>query len=461
MDGRRSAAGLQVVFCGATDFDTIWSGTRNEKYNDIVRPSRISVLQGKKVAMIASGPSAAHSVIVAEDGCYTFGYNKWGQLGHGDGGWPTQWRVPRKLPLRDYIVGASCGKTHTMLLADNGRVWVMGGNDYGQLGAGHKKPLKEPYMLSGIPTIDRVAVGQDFSCMLTSEGRVLACGKPEYGQLGNGTNGEYFVTASKLDFQCETRPILVEGKEDRDPPSSHLLPSPLLPSAPASRLPTASSLERPGAVGARLTDGRFANSPWCAPPAGLPKVADIKCGNHHTAAMTETGAIYTWGFGGYGRLGHSDPADQLSPKEVETFSEKERTRAGGPLGPPDHAVGITCGSACTLVIRNSGKTMFFGKTKTSGEATMYPKVIDDLNGWRVRAFGAGNASIVVSAETSVISWGPSPTRGELGYGKGEKTSSTKPKKMDPMEGYIVSQIACESRRDPLVSAPTRPATVPD
>lgn len=169
------------------------------------------MLQGKTVSLIASGPSAAHSVIVAEDGCYTFGFNKWGQLGHGDGGWPTQWRVPRKLPLRDFIVGASCGKTHTMLLAENGRVWVMGGNEYGQLGAGHKKPLKEPYMLSGLPKIERVAVGQDFSAMLTEEGKVLSCGKPEYGQLGNGTNGEFFVTASKLDFHCETRPILVEG----------------------------------------------------------------------------------------------------------------------------------------------------------------------------------------------------------------------------------------------------------
>ena len=191
----------------------------------------------------------------------------------------------------------------------------------------------------------------------------------------------------------------------------------------------------------------------CAPPAGLPKISDIKCGNHHTAAMTTTGAVYTWGFGGYGRLGHNDPADCLTPKEVETFSEKVRTRAGGPLGPPDHAVGITCGSACTLAIRASGKTMFWGKTKTSGEATMYPKVIDDLMGWRVRAFGAGNASIVVGAEKSVISWGPSPTRGELGYGKGEKTSSTKPKKMDPMEGYIVTQIACEQRHDVCCSPP--------
>ena len=73
---------------------------------------------------------------------------------------------------------------------------------------------------------------------------------------------------------------------------------------------------------------------------------------------------------------------------------------------------------------------------------MYPKPIADLHGWRVRAFGSGNTSIVIAAEKSVISWGPSPTRGELGYGKGEKTSSTKPKKMDPMEGYNVAQIAC-------------------
>ena len=201
----------EVLFCGATDFDTIWSGQRNEKYADIIRPSRISVLMNKKVSLIASGPSAAHSVIVAEDGCYTFGRNKEGQLGHGDGGWPTQIRVPTPLALRQYIVGASCGKTHTWLLAESGRVFVMGGNEYGQLGAGHKKPIKEPFMLSGLPKVDRVAVGQDFSTCLTEDGRVMACGKPEYGQLGNGTNGEYFITASKLDFQCETRPIFVGG----------------------------------------------------------------------------------------------------------------------------------------------------------------------------------------------------------------------------------------------------------
>ena len=40
----------------------------------------------------------------------------------------------------------------------------------------------------------------------------MCCGKPEYGQCGNGTNGEYFITASKLDFDCLLAPTQVLGE---------------------------------------------------------------------------------------------------------------------------------------------------------------------------------------------------------------------------------------------------------
>ena len=36
------------------------------------------------------------------------------------------------------------------------------------------------------------------------------------------------------------------------------------------------------------------------------KVLFVACGAVHTAAVTHTGALYTWGFGGEGRLGHGD-----------------------------------------------------------------------------------------------------------------------------------------------------------
>lgn len=46
------------------------------------------------------------------------------------------------------------------------------------------------------------------------------------------------------------------------------------------------------------------------------EVADIACGGAHSAAITSTGQLFTWGKGRYGRLGHGDSEDQLEPKLV-------------------------------------------------------------------------------------------------------------------------------------------------
>ena len=41
-------------------------------------------------------------------------------------------------------------------------------------------------------------------------GNVHSCGHPDYGQLGHGTDGKYFVTASKLSFHWELSPRQIE-----------------------------------------------------------------------------------------------------------------------------------------------------------------------------------------------------------------------------------------------------------
>lgn len=55
----------------------------------------------------------------------------------------------------------------------------------------------------------------------------------------------------------------------------------------------------------------------------------------------------------------------------------------------------------------------FGKTKNTGEVNMYPKPLQDLSGWTIRSLGAGFSSVVIAADTSVISFGASPCFGEL------------------------------------------------
>ena len=48
-------------------------------------------------------------------------------------------------------------------------------------------------------------------------------------------------------------------------------------------------------------------------------IVDIACGGSHSACITNTGELYTWGKGRYGRLGHGDSDDQLLPKLVEAL----------------------------------------------------------------------------------------------------------------------------------------------
>jgi len=63
----------------------------------------------------------------------------------------------------------------------------------------------------------------------------------------------------------------------------------------------------------------------------------------------------------------------------------------------------------------------------------------------VRAIACGANSSFVSADEAVISWGPSPTCGELGYGDpvSNPKSSTIPKLVDALQGVHCTQVrAC-------------------
>ena len=55
---------------------------------------------------------------------------------------------------------------------------------------------------------------------------------------------------------------------------------------------------------------------------------------------------------------------------------------------------------------------------------------------------SSNHSIVVAADDAVISWGPSPTYGELAYGEGESKSSTTAKKVRPLDNIYVHHLTC-------------------
>ena len=189
---------------------------------------------------------------------------------------------------------------------------------------------------------------------------------------------------------------------------------------------------------------------------------DIACGAQHCAAISGEGIVFTWGNGGYGRLGHKDQKNLFTPKPIMDECRAKQVSCGSAstamLGWPILRSGIVCVGAPTLFM--------CGKVRAASQnAWMYPKPEDELRGWNLHTLALGAAHNVVHADESVISWGSGCQCGELGLtkrmdGKGLaaasevelpelpgsgltcKKSSAAPAAVDRLQGVSVAQIAC-------------------
>ncbi|CAH0703141.1 unnamed protein product [Spodoptera exigua] len=341
----------------------------------------------RKYRFIASSCSAGHSVLVDEHGeVYTFGRNTCGQLGFGD---TVTRNVPEPVPaLRGKnIIHAAVGRHHTLFVTDTGTVYACGDNKCGQCGIGNTtpqvlKPTRVRY--SGAPVV-KVGCGAEFSMILDCNGALHSFGLPEYGQLGHNTDGKYFVTSTKLSFHFETVPKHV----------AHFFEK-----TKEGHINIVKDVE----------------------------IVDFSCGNNHTVAIDSRKRAYSWGFGGFGRLGHAEQKDESVPRMIKYFDSQSRGVRS-----------VHCGGTYSLAVNEHGGLFLFGQTKRTGEANMYPKPVQDLSGWNIRSVGTSNTSIVIAADDSLVAWGVSPTYGELGTGDINK-SSARPKEVTRMEGLNITQV---------------------
>ncbi|CAM9960393.1 unnamed protein product, partial [Heterosigma akashiwo] len=72
-------------------------------------------------------------------------------------------------------------------------------------------------------------------------------------------------------------------------------------------------------------------------------------GGQHAAVLTARGEVFTWGRGGFGRLGHGDAAPQKEPRRVAALA---RGRV--------HCVQVACGFAYTCAVSAAGALYTWG-----------------------------------------------------------------------------------------------------
>eukprot|EP00041_Stephanoeca_diplocostata_P030608 m.932265 g.932265 ORF g.932265 m.932265 type:complete len:585 (-) comp23787_c1_seq12:1873-3627(-) len=393
-----------AVFCGSAH----WTASVDSKvtHKMLVTPHKFAAMAGRQVTRVVMGPSALSGFLITKQGsAFAFGRNDAGQLGLGD---EKTRSFPRKVNVEARIVNAACGRRHALLLGEDGQVYACGKNDAGQLGIGKPKvaSINTPtQILAPFGKIIKVACGAEFSMVLNDQGELYAFGHPDKGCLGNGTNGEYFVSASKLSYHFEYSPILVGNYCEKIQDD-----------------------EYDGSAGRERAEKRS---------LGAVFITDVACGPQHTVAIAETGEVFTWGFGGYGRLGHNSNEDEMFPRSLLHFKPTNPHTGGA----KQVSVG---GFANYAVTRSTEHLWFWGQLKTSGEATMYPKPSSEILDIQLNQMSVGAKHVVLSANANHEAWsmGSSPCYGELGYGEDEGKSSTKFKKIGPLENVPVLDIAC-------------------
>ena len=398
--------GGEVVFAGNANWSLAGRGGKTSKFDGVEDATlwafhRLKPLQGVCITQVISGPVATHCVAISTAGeCFTWGRNETGQLGLGH---LNNVYNPQRVTIsgKKSIVGGSCGNSHTLVFDEQGRMYGAGAAKCGQLGLLKAVDQVKSFSESQLSGVVSTGCGRDFSVAVDRQGYVYSFGHPEYGQLGHGTEGKTLERANKFTFAYVKTPKQIEG---------------------------------------------FAKF-------GNPKVVDVSCGANHTAAMDEEGRVYCWGYGAYGRLGLKDNKNRMEPEAVEVFSHEPP--------PPDpslpkfmqrqvpkvRAQRISCGSSSTFAVARQPyfSLYMWGITKKSGEANMYPVQVQNVSGWKVRSVASGNSSVAVASERSLITWGSSPTFGELGLGdpeKGNPKSSTVSKEVKDLKGAFVEMVAC-------------------
>uniref|UniRef100_A0A0D9VJL2 FYVE-type domain-containing protein n=1 Tax=Leersia perrieri TaxID=77586 RepID=A0A0D9VJL2_9ORYZ len=212
-------------------------------------------------------------------------------------------------------------------------------------------------------------------------------------------------------------------------------------------------------------------------------ILKIACGHWHTAIISSSGQLFTYGDGTFGVLGHGDTQSVAQPKQVESLkglrakaiacgpwhtaaiverigTVKSNAPSGklftwgdadrGKLGHADKRMKlVSCAKAQTIVLTITGVVFTIGGSKERGrlgnplsEETSICLVEGPLKTEFVREISSGSSHVaVLTMNGKVFTWGKG-TEGQLGLG--DYVDRTSPTLVEALEDKQVQSIACGS-----------------
>ncbi len=332
--------------------DTTVSGTASSENGDGGDGSELPINVVEQRLSLGYG----HSAVIAEDGSlYMWGGNEFGQLGNG-----TEQYSSTPIKIMDHVASVSLGADHSAAITEDGSLYLWGDNRYGQLGSGESG--KKTCKTTPIKIMDRVrsvSLGISHSAAITEDGSLYLWGDNEYGQLGNGKKGVK---------QSSNEPIKI-----------------------------------------------------------MDHVKSVSLGSYFSAAITEDGSLYTWGRNGCGQLGNGESGYDISTKE-QLFSST-------PVKVMDHVKMVSLGNLHSAAITEDDSLYLWGNsacgklgTGEEHDINTPNKIMDHVKAVSLRLDHSG----AITEDGSLYMWGRNDD-GQLGIGTNQHHGFTITKIMDHVE----------------------------
>jgi alpha-tubulin suppressor-like RCC1 family protein len=206
-----------------------------------------------------------------------------------------------------------------MALQDNGTVWVWGYNGYGQLGDGTTTTRLWPQRVGGLPAIQAISVTEDRAYAVGSNGDLYGWGYSTNGLLGSGAaaNQKQLTPnlVSGLGFSGDVRAVtaasdrvFVQKTDGRLYGWGHNESGQLGDGTTTSRsTPVVVLFDTNGDGMADVGDT-------------YPQLRKVSAFSYSTAAVDDTGKIWTWGSNQYGQLGNNTTQYQKTPYRITDLS---------------------------------------------------------------------------------------------------------------------------------------------
>ena len=160
----------------------------------------------------------------------------------------------------------------------------------------------------------------------------------------------------------------------------------------------------------------------------------VALGSDHTLAVSSTGALWAWGYGHYGHLGHGGTfpriPNQVAPKQVEALAAQRVVHVAAHEW---YTLATTSTGALWAWGRGNYGRLGHGDTK----GHLMPRRVEALAAERMVRVAAGMQHSLAVTDTGVLwAWGYGG-RGQLGHGDQQPEDEPVPRRVEALQIGIV------------------------